>query len=84
MEKAKEILLQLAPADIVDKVFYDLSDPEKVIERIYPVCPSYKCSACNVKGCLNKELSDFYYKLYKLKAENPVDPSKLETLLTNE
>lgn len=84
MEKAKDVLLQLAPADIVDKVLYHLSDPDKVIERIYPVCPSYQCSECNVKGCLSKELSGLYYKLHKLRVEKPVDPSKLEALLTNE
>lgn len=77
VEEVSTVVRKMCSDEAAEKVLFALSDPKKVLERVYPVCNHGDCDHCRYNGdCENKQAVAFFFKLLELEAKN--DPQTRE------
>ncbi|MDO4478712.1 MAG: YcaO-like family protein [Lachnospiraceae bacterium] len=62
---------------VVDQVKTMLEDPDKVLEKIYPVVREKSIEGLKEAGSLYNEVFNFYKLLFDAEKNNPVDPENI-------
>lgn len=75
------VVRKMCPAEVAEKVIGDLSEPKKVLEKVYPVCNHGDCVNCVHHGaCEHAEVTEVFYKLIELEGKKDIRTENLAAL----
>ncbi|MGN0648823.1 MAG: YcaO-like family protein [Oscillospiraceae bacterium] len=80
-ENIESVIRKMCTADVAEKVIDDMSDPKKVLEKVYPVCNHGDCAGCVHRSeCEYTESTDLFYKLIELESKADIGTEELAKL----
>lgn len=83
-EEIRAILQELYPEKIARRVVYQLQEPEKVFDRIYPGFNCWDCENCNTREyCCYRETEKVLKVLKERYAGNPINQEKLAKIFAD-